>query len=196
MDKTLNTSITLLNTIAKDAESARWAEFFVKYESAMRGFLKARYPSVEADDVIQETMRTLVRILPGYRYTPDVKGHFRNYLMGIVKHKAEDALRKRRRSDELNRAFGENQLENGRDHRTEDEENEWREAAMETAIEQLMSNPDVNPRDREIFRHVALMREAPESVAEQFGVSRGNVDVIKSRMIRKLTALVTLMLDE
>lgn len=35
--------------------------------------------------------------MPGYHYTPDSNGHFRSYLMGILKHKAEDALRRETR---------------------------------------------------------------------------------------------------
>ena len=54
----------------------------------MRAFLQAHFPTVEADDMIQETLIALVKCLPSYRYVPDKHGYFHNYLMGIVKHKA------------------------------------------------------------------------------------------------------------
>ena len=91
------TSVSLLKDLACGTESARWAEFVRMYEEPMRSFLAARFPSVEADDVLQETMIALMRVMPGYHYTPDSGGHFRNYLAGILKHKAEDAIRRRER---------------------------------------------------------------------------------------------------
>ena len=77
--------------------NARWAEFFRIYEQPMRSYLQARFPSVDADDAIQETMVALARRMPDYHYTPDRNGHFHNYLTGILKHKAEDALRREAR---------------------------------------------------------------------------------------------------
>ena len=67
------------------------------YEEPMRAFLRVRFPSVDADDVLQETLIALTKRMPGYHYTPDSNGHFRSYLMGILKHKAEDALRRETR---------------------------------------------------------------------------------------------------
>ena len=82
------TSITLLKALAGDSTSSRWTEFCRAYEEPMRGFLRANYPSVEPEDVIQETLLVLVKKLPDYHYTPDEHGHFSCYLMGILKHKA------------------------------------------------------------------------------------------------------------
>ena len=91
------TSITLLKGLASGTDNARWAEFFHIYEQPMRSFLQSRFPSVDADDAIQETMVALTRRMPDYHYTPDRNGHFHNYLTGILKHKAEDALRREAR---------------------------------------------------------------------------------------------------
>ncbi len=88
------TSITLLKGLASGADSVRWTEFYRAYEASMRSFLQSRFPNVDADDVIQETMLALTRCMPDYHYTPDDGGHFRSYLMGILKHKANDAIRR------------------------------------------------------------------------------------------------------
>lgn len=183
------TSITLLEAIANDTDTVRWTEFFIKYEPLMRSFLAARFPALDHDDIIQETMRSLVKRLPDYRYTPDSKGHFSAYLTGILKHKAMDMLRKEKRLETLHRRSAEEPSTAGDDSEYE----EWRTRAMEAAVEQLLADTSVNPRNREIFRHVALMRESPENVAGLFGVTRGNVDVIKKRMIEKLSVLVSSM---
>ena len=161
----------------------------------MRGFLRIKFPSVEADDAIQETMSALAQALPDYRCTPDEKRHFRNYLMGILKHKAADLLKRQTRESETRMGL-KNAPRQKREQAEEDaEENEWRFAAMEAAVEQLMADPSINPRTREIFRHVALLHESAADVARLFGVSRNNVDQIKNRLIRRLSEMVAAMTD-
>ena len=184
------TSVTLLKAIADDAASVRWAEFCAAYEPLMRDYLRARFPSLEADDVVQDTLVSLIRRLPGYRYTPDVRGHFRNYLLGIVRHKAVDALRRRARDAALRRGLRDELGDEPASAPPEPEDDAWKNAALETAVDQLMADTSVNPTAREVFRQVALRHVPPAQVAADFGISRGNVDVIKSRMIARLSALV------
>ena len=88
------TSVSLLKDLASGTAAVRWTEFCRRYEPVMRAFLDTRFPSVDADDTIQESLVALMKALPEYRYTPDQNGHFRNYLVGIVRHKALDALRR------------------------------------------------------------------------------------------------------
>jgi DNA-binding CsgD family transcriptional regulator len=52
-----------------------------------------------------------------------------------------------------------------------------------------MANPNLNPRDKEIFRRTALGEESPADVAAIFGITRNNVDQIKARMTAKLKEL-------
>ena len=181
------TSITLLKSLASGTDSARWAEFFRIYEQPMRSFLSARFPSVDADDAIQETMVALMRRMPDYHYTPDSNGHFHNYLTGILKHKAEDALRREAREsgkrDKLK--------ERGAADAPREDPDGWKLAAMNAALEQLLSDESVNARAREVFRHVALLHEPPAEVAAAFGISRTNVDQIKRRMVQRLSVLVS-----
>ena len=88
------TSTTLLRDIAQDSQHVRWNEFVARYRPMMEAFMHERFPSLDADDIIQETLVALCGILPNYAYDPDEKGHFRNYLTGILRNKARgrDAL--------------------------------------------------------------------------------------------------------
>jgi len=192
------TSITLLKGLASGTDNARWAEFLRIYEQPMRSFLQSRFPSVDADDAIQETMVALMRRMPDYHYTPDSNGHFHNYLTGILKHKAEDALRREaRESGKRNRLAGQEDPHPSRNSANMLEEPEdWKLAAMNAALEQLLSDESINARAREVFRHVALMHEPPAEVAAAFGLARANVDQIKRRMVQRLSALVSSMTAE
>ena len=192
MANALVTSITLLKSLASGTDNARWAEFFRIYEEPMRSFLSARFPSVDADDAIQETMVALMRRMPDYHYTPDSNGHFHNYLTGILKHKAEDALRREaRESGKRDRL-----KERGAADAPREDPDDWKLAAMNAALEQLLSDESINARTREVFRHVALMHEPPAEVAAAFGLSRANVDQIKRRMVQRLSVLVSSMTAE
>ena len=185
------TSVSLIRALADDPQSTRWNELYERYLPAMSGFLQAKFPSLEPEDVIQETLVALFRKLPDYRYTPDEKGHFRNYLMGILKHKAADLLKRQSRESNARAALhDEPPADEGAA-----EDREWRFAAMEAAVEQLMSDPTINARTREVFRHVALQHEPAEAVALQFGITRNNVDQIKKRLIGKLADLIRLMTE-
>ncbi len=183
------TSISLLKAIASGTDNARWSEFVRIYEQPMRAFVRARFKSVDEDDVLQESMIALMRRMPDYHYTPDAGGHFRNYLLGIVGHKAKDAVRKQvREAGKRERAKCASAADAERGDDAEYEE--WKLSAMNAALEQLLSDESVNARSREIFRHVALLHEPPAQVAEAFGVSRANVDQIKRRLVLRLTDLV------
>lgn len=177
------TSITLLNALKDDPGSARWAEFLRVYEGPMRSFLAVHYPTVEADDILQETILALMKCLPDYHYVPDEKGHFHNYLTGILKYKALDAIREKQRTQKaLDRLREES--EPVPEQPAEDEE--WKNRVMEAALQQVLSDLSIDSQKREIFRQVALQHEKPEIVAQRYGTTRGNVDVIKNRIIKRL----------
>ena len=191
------TSVSLLSDLASGTENARWAEFVRAYERPMRAFLAARFPSADADDVMQEAMVALMRRMPSYHYTPDGNGHFRNYLFGILSHKAKDALRRQARESGRRERLREDVAANAPRTAAPGEEGdaEWRFAAMNAALEQLMSDDSVSARSREVFRHVAMLHEPPAQVAEAFGLTRSNVDQIKRRLVSRLAALVRSMTE-
>lgn len=183
-----NTSVTLLRHLASDTSDAHWTDFVARYDGLMRGFLRANYPTADEDDVLQETLLALTKALPNYRYTPDRNGYFHDYLIGIVKHKALDQLEKRARENEKRSRFVREPRPPARAP-----DDVWQRALLNAAVEQLLADETVSSRNREIFRHVALLHESPEAVAQAFGTTRGNVDVIKKRLVERLTKLVNAM---
>ena len=185
------TSISLLKVLGEDSQSPRWREFLQMYASTIDGFLFKHFPTVDAEDVMQETLRALVEKLPLYEYEPDTKGHFRNYLIGIVRFKAIEQLKRRRREADLRV-----ELEANAQFEWECEKQsysvdlrDWQREAYEAALAQFMADKGISTRDKEIFRRVALQGESPEDVAAIFDIKRNNVDQIKARMVAKLKEL-------
>ena len=185
------TSISLLKVLGEDSQSPRWREFLRMYASTIDGFLFKHFPTVDAEDVMQETLRALVEKLPLYEYEPDTKGHFRNYLIGIVRFKAIEQLKRRKREADLRVELGANaQFEWECEKQSYSVDlRDWQREAYEAALAQFMADKSIATRDKEIFRRVALQGESPEDVAAIFDIKRNNVDQIKARMVAKLKEL-------
>ena len=182
-----STSTTLLRDIASSAEHARWSEFVARYRPMMEAFLAERFPSVSAEDVIQETLVALAKAIPNYHYDPESTGHFRSYLTGILAHKAVDICRRNSRhaalKDEWRKRCEETQ-------QTAPAREDVRKTILEIAMRQLMLDDSIRERTKLIFHKVAVEGCPPEEVAVAYGISRNAVDQIKDRMVKKLRAMV------
>ena len=149
--------------------------------------MRERFPSLDADDVIQETLIELIRVFPVYRYSPKEKGHFHNYLTGILRHRAFRMMDEERRREKL----GDDMRGVCPQTAAESEEKEWRESLLEIALQQLLADSSIHERTRLVFARVAVNGEKPEDVAAAFGIERNAVDQMKSRMMARLKELVS-----
>ena len=209
MAKIPTTSTTLLRDIANDSQHARWGEFVARYRPIMEAYMRERFPSLDADDVIQETLITVCAALPSYRYAPEENGYFHNYLTGILRNKALRQLHKDQRQAEIAEMVGQDAsiepLVGSRVPRDRDgravaprppsgmmaaDEQSWRETLVEIALQQLMNDESIQSRTRQVFLRVVVNGEKPDDVAAAFGIERNAVDQIKSRMMPRLQKIV------
>ena len=190
MAKIPTTSTTLLRDIAQDAQNVRWGEFVARYRPMMETFMRERFPSLDADDIIQETLVALCRVLPSYRYDPDEKGHFHNYLTGILRNKAIRVLRKRMSDSEKLTEYADGRAASMMSPPDETDGDAYREALFEIALRQFLSDESVADRTKRIFERTALNGESPEVVAESFKMTRHAVDQAKSRAMARLREIV------
>ena len=182
--------------------------------------MRERFPSLDADDVIQETLIAVWAALPSYRYVPEEKGYFHNYLTGILRNKALRQLHREQRqakiADEMRRLRGDAPqcMENGGRARSPvsperseprkrslevcapqgviqgDDEQSWRETLVEIALRQLMNDESIQSRTRQVFLRVVVNGEKPEDVAAAFGITCNVVYLIKNRMMPRLQKIV------
>ena len=185
-----STSTTLLRDIANDPQHVRWGEFVARYRPAMEAFMRGRFPSLDADDVIQETLVAVWAALPSYRYAPDEKGHFHNYLIGILRNKALRQLHKEQRQAKIAEMVGRDDpiapVSVGscvpRDltgtvptapqsvNQSADEQS-WRETLVEIALQQLMNDDSIQSRTRQVFLRVAVNGENAAALVADMLVS-------------------------
>ena len=184
-----DTSTTLLRNISSDARHCRWGEFVRRYQPMMEEYLRVHFPSLEAEDIISETLVALVDVLKNYRYAPDETGSFHNYLTGVLKHKALYRHRVAERHEKCVAAFEDSAMRMD-DSRSSAEEREWKETVFAIAVRQLMSDETIQDRTKQVFLRVAINHESPDVVAESLGIRRNAVDQMKSRMMTKLREIV------
>ena len=167
--------------------------------------MREHFPSLDADDVIQETLIAASAALPSYRHAPEEKGYFHNYLTGILRNKALRQLHKDQRqaeiAEEMRRSRGDAPQYMVNDGRARspsapqsviqgDDEQSWRETLVEIALQQLMNDESIQSRTRQVFLRVAVNGEKPDDVAAAFGIERNAVDQIKKRMMPRLQKIV------
>ncbi|MBR2920227.1 MAG: sigma-70 family RNA polymerase sigma factor [Kiritimatiellae bacterium] len=190
--KAPTTSTTLLRDLVQDSRHTRWGEFVTRYRPMMEAFMRERYPTVDVDDAVQETLIALIKVFPAYRYSPEETGAFRNYLTGILRRRALRIIdaEKRRRNKEIGY---QKIVESGK---TDDVESDaqWRESVLEIGLRQLLADDSISDRTKEVFMRVAVNGEKPESVAEAYGITRNAVDQMKARMKDRLQKLANALI--
>ena len=193
MPKIPETSTTLLRDLAQDSRHARWGEFVARYRPMMETYMHTRFPMVDADDAIQETLIALIKVFPVYHYSPEETGAFHNYLTGILRHRALRMIEceSRRLGKELKYQEIEGLSASGGNN---DDGLSWRESVFEIALQQLLADESINDRTKQVFVRVAVNGEKPESVAESFGIARNAVDQMKARMKERLRELANMLM--
>ena len=183
------TSTTLLRDVA-DAQHARWKIFHSRYEPMMRAYLRDRFPLLDADEIIQETMVSLVTVLAKYVYKPEENGRFHNYLTGVLRNKALKALDARQREREMREGFRAQAQASRAQSADETFEREWRESIYDMALNQLLSDESIHERTKQVFLRLVVEGEKPEQVAEAYALPYNTVVKMKARLVKQLRGLV------
>jgi RNA polymerase sigma-70 factor (ECF subfamily) len=183
-----STHISLLERVAKPADAGAWRDFCDRYGDLIRGFAARRgLQTADRDDILQDVLISLRQALPGFTYDP-AKGKFRSYLKTVVlravfkrscQSHAAIALE---RVEDLTRAAA-------RDTDVDDEwETEWRQYHLRRAMQTL--HAEFNSADRTAFQEYAVDGQDAETVAKRLGISVESVYQAKSRILKRLSALI------
>ncbi|MBX9788146.1 MAG: sigma-70 family RNA polymerase sigma factor [Pirellulales bacterium] len=85
------------HTALDAADRQAWEDFYDLYSGILLRFAdKLRYPEQEADDLLQEVWKEILRQLPRFEYD-QAKGGFRRWLFTLVERRAIDFARARGR---------------------------------------------------------------------------------------------------
>ena len=185
----LDTNETLLTKVRDmDAHDA-WRLFYDQYWAVILAYArKLGLNEYQAEEVLQETMVTLMRVLPEFSYDRR-KGKFRNFLLTIVHRKSLAAFRRAKREANVQielESTEERDSANPFQSETDAAEAEalWKESVVEEALRRLSKRSDLGESTYAVFEAYVLKRRTAGEVANEFGLKENAVYQIKNRMLR------------
>jgi len=186
----LATRRSLLSRLKASNAQESWREFFDTYWRLIYSTaINAGLTDSEAQEVVQETILTVVRKIKGFRYDPSV-GAFKGWLLTIVRWRIADQFRKRQRQlhsparHQTNHLTGTATLE-----RIPDPaplkldvlwEEEWQRAMFVAALSRVKLQ--ANARHYQMFDLHAVKQWPIQKVAQTLGVTAGQVRLAKHRI--------------
>jgi len=188
------TCAKLLARVSDGADPAAWPEFCARYGDLIRGFARRRgVQEADCDDVLQDVLVSLTRSLPGFTYDP-AKGKFRAYLKTVVLRSI--FKKSRQKSPTVNLDAVEELAQAAAADPQVDEywEVEWRQHHVRLAMKTLAT--EFNAADQAAFQAYVVENQDAETVARRLGMSTAAVYQAKSRMVRRLSALISAQVAE
>jgi RNA polymerase sigma factor (sigma-70 family) len=182
---------SLLTRLKSADDNDGWQRFFDTYAPVIHGLaLRSGLSQSEADDALQETLLSVSREMPGFKYDP-TKGSFKGWLFQIARRRIADQFRKRaRKMRDGDDADGAVEQAADVDGNAFDAlwEDEWRENLLQLAIERVKQK--VAPRQWQMFDLLALQNCPTEKICELVGANRAQLYMAKMRVGRLLAAEV------
>jgi len=183
---------SLVQRIKNLEDQESWQDFFntywrLIYTVAARSGLN----DAEAQDVVQDTVLTVVKNIQGFR--PGAQhGSFRGWLLQTTRWRIADQQRKRSRAPEPLHAPDETSrtstAQRVPDPASDDLdaywESNWERNLMNAALEKVKALADAE--DYQLFERHVLQGETAMAVARKFGVAFSRVYLVKYRLSRLL----------
>ncbi|MHC1763146.1 MAG: RNA polymerase sigma factor [Verrucomicrobiia bacterium] len=187
------THASLLERLKDLEDQASWQEFYSTYRKLIFSFaLKHDLTPTEAEEVVQETVITVARNLPGFEYDP-ARCSFKTWLFNLTLWRIQDQLRKRRpqnismhrKPDDTGRTGTVERLPGPEGDRLSalwDEE--WKMDLFERALTRVKER--VDEKQFQVFDLYAIQKWPARKVARSLGISLASVYVNKHRLSRLL----------
>jgi RNA polymerase sigma factor (sigma-70 family) len=170
LDNQLNrTRTSLIERLKNWQDQASWQAFFDIYSKLIFNFaLKSGLTVIEADDVVQETLISVAKHMPSFKYDRKI-GSFKAWLLNMTRWRITDQYRQRPIVRHSHSNSGNNAsattagiLDGIADPRTLDMEayweTEWTKTLIEAAIGKLRRS--LNPKHYQVF-DLAVNKEWP-----------------------------------
>jgi RNA polymerase sigma factor (sigma-70 family) len=189
MDELIATRTTLIDRLKNWEDQSSWQDFFDTYWKLIYGVArKSSLTETEAQEVVQETMITVAKHMPNFKYDRKI-GSFRGWLMKTTRWRITDQLRKRGRSIAQLPASEASTIGTSTIERIVDPaglklnelwDAEWEKNLIEAALARVKRR--VDPQRYQIFDFYVNKAWTPEKVAATFGVPVAQVYLAKHRV--------------
>lgn len=185
-----STHISLLARLGEGADPLAWAEFCHRYGELIRNFARSRnLQPADCDDVLQDVLMALTRAMPGFEYDPS-RGKFRSYLKTVTLH----AIFARSRQNNGHVSLPEVEAAAARPDIESLWDEQWRQYHLRQAMSRIEA--EFNETDLAAFTQYALSGRSAKDTAGTLGLSLDQVYQAKSRILKRLSALIDEQVEE
>ncbi|HKX63384.1 MAG TPA: sigma-70 family RNA polymerase sigma factor [Verrucomicrobiae bacterium] len=187
-DSLIPTRDSLLSRLKDWQDDASWRDFFNTYWRLVYGVaLKSGLTEQEAEEVVQETLITVAKRIPEFKYDRSVCS-FKTWLMNLTRWRIIDQIRKRRPSLPNRDAQDERPHAVVMEHLPDPAtlnldavwDEEWRQHLLNAAVQQVKLK--VNPEHYQIFHLCVFKARTVKQVAAELGVGIAHVYLAKHRV--------------
>lgn len=191
------TRASLIHRLKNWQDSTSWQDFFKVYWKLIYGVArKAGLSDDEAQDVVQETLISVAKHMPTFKYDPSI-GSFKAWLLNMTRWRIIGQFRKRQpvvaehaAKDSVNRTATVDDVPDPNAVNLDAFwEAEWETNLFHAAMDNLKRR--IDPQRWQVFEFYVNKEWPPEKVAERFGVSVDHVYQTKHRMTELLRVEVT-----
>jgi len=178
-DELIPTRTTLIHRLKNWQDQSSWQDFFDTYWKLIYGVaIKGGLTKTEAQDVVQETMFSVAKHMPNFKYDRNI-GSFKAWLLNMTRWRIIDQLRKRGYSVDSRM---EDKLINQSNSDLETLwDAEWEKNLFDAAIAKVKRRLD--PQKYQIFDFYVNKQWMPDKVAKTFGISINQVYLAKHRVV-------------
>ena len=180
---------SLLSRLQEWGDQESWQDFFNTYWRLIYEVaLKARLSDTEAQEVVQETVISVAKEMPSFRYDP-ARGRFKGWLLQITRRRIADLVRKRMQAAGASgqapvEMVGAEHLESLADPAGCDLEaiwdEEWERHLFKTAVENIKKQ--VKPEHYQLFDLYVVQKWPVSKITATLGVNAGKVYLAKHRV--------------
>lgn len=191
VNELIPTRQSLLSRLKDWNDQEGWKVFFDTYWKLIyNAAIKAGLSDAEAQDVVQETILSVLKSISNSEYDAE-KGSFKNWLLRLTSWRITDQLRKRQRGIESRKREPGTSTGTATVERMPDPaglkleatwDDEWEKNLLEAAIERVKKK--VDPKHYQIFDLYAMKGWPVSKVARTLKVNSGKVYLIKHRIGR------------
>jgi RNA polymerase sigma-70 factor (ECF subfamily) len=192
-DELIPTRATLIQRLKDWQDQSSWQDFFDTYWKLIYGVaIKGGLTDAEAQDVVQETMISVARHMPSFKYDPTI-GSFKTWLLNMTRWRITDQLRKRgpfaaHESSPQDTATGTRTVDKVVDPKSRDLDAlwdaEWEKNLLDAAMAKVKRRLD--PQKYQIFDLYVNKGWAPEKVAATFGIAVDQIYLAKHRTMEMI----------
>lgn len=197
----LPTRQTLLSRLKNWDDQSSWREFFNLYWRLIYGVARqAGLSETEAQDVVQETIITVAKQMPQFRYDK-AKGSFKSWLRKTAHWRIQDQFRRRQRNplasaDSSNADSDAVQPEAAVDNGSFDSlwDSEWKQNLIAVAVDRVKRQ--VAPKEFQVFDLCTNKQWPAARVARALHLFRPQVYYLNKKVLRLMEQELSRLNDE